>query len=165
MSAAALRITAVVACVVITQIALMPHVRFLGVEPNLFLATVLTVGVLGGSDRGAVAGFLFGLVADALTGSPLGVTSLAYCVSVLIVGAIAHESTDYSWVVAVLTALGSVISVAMFVVVGNTALGLEVTLMRTVTIAVVTALTNLGFALFLVPSLRSAFSPSTPVLR
>ena len=49
-----------------------------GVKLQFVLALVVAAGAGGGADRGAVAGFVLGIMYDALGNTPLGLMALAY---------------------------------------------------------------------------------------
>jgi rod shape-determining protein MreD len=67
----------IVALVVIVQATLVARVRFLGVTPDLLLAVVVAWSLLSGIQSGILWAFFGGLIFDAVTGIPLGTSSLA----------------------------------------------------------------------------------------
>ncbi|MFM8791249.1 MAG: rod shape-determining protein MreD, partial [Solirubrobacterales bacterium] len=61
----------------VLQTYLLSPVELTGTVVWILPASVVVFGLLGGSLTGGVAGFLVGLLSDALTNSPLGSTALA----------------------------------------------------------------------------------------
>lgn len=53
-------------------------VRFSGVSVQLMLCLAVSAGIVGGSENGAMAGFVFGLLFDLVLSSPLGLLALVY---------------------------------------------------------------------------------------
>lgn len=74
------------------QTTLLADVKFFGVTTQLMLCLSIAAGVVGGSESGAVAGFIFGLYFDLVLSSPLGMLSLLYGFAG-IVGGYAHSRT------------------------------------------------------------------------
>jgi rod shape-determining protein MreD len=74
------------------------------VRLQLVLALVVAAGVGGGADRGAVAGFALGLLADASGDTALGVLALAYGVGGMTAGYLHRFTTDPQWWLAMIFA-------------------------------------------------------------
>lgn len=74
------------------QTTLLADVKFFGVAMQLMLCMAVAAGVIGGSESGAVAGFIFGLSFDLVLSSPLGMLSLLYGLAGFIAG-YAHSRT------------------------------------------------------------------------
>jgi rod shape-determining protein MreD len=74
------------------QTTLLADVRFFGVAAQLMLCMSIAAGAIGGSERGAVAGFIFGLLFDLVLSSPLGMLSLLYGLAGFVAG-YAHSRT------------------------------------------------------------------------
>ena len=74
------------------------------VRLQLVLALVVAAGAGGGSDRGAVAGFVLGLMADASGDTPLGVMALAYGMGGMTAGYLHRFTADPQWWLAALFA-------------------------------------------------------------
>ncbi len=74
------------------------------VQIQLVLALVVAAGAGGGMDRGAVAGFVLGMMADASGDTPLGVLALAYGVGGMTAGYLHRFTPDPQWWLAVLFA-------------------------------------------------------------
>jgi rod shape-determining protein MreD len=72
--------------VVITQVALFPQLRVLGVVPDLGLLFAMAIAWYEGSETGAMFGFLVGCAFDLFLTTPLGMSGLAYAVCAWVVG-------------------------------------------------------------------------------
>jgi rod shape-determining protein MreD len=92
------------------------------VRLQLVLALVVAAGVGGGADRGAVAGFALGLLADASGDTALGVLALAYGVGGMTAGYLHRFTTDPQWWLA-----------AIFATIGAAVGELMIPLVKTVT--------------------------------
>ncbi len=74
------------------------------VQIQLVLAVVVAAGAGGGMDRGAVAGFVLGMLSDASGDTPLGVLALAYGMGGMTAGYLHRFTTDPQWWLAALFA-------------------------------------------------------------
>ena len=74
------------------------------VQIQLVLALVAAAGAGGGMDRGAIAGFVLGILSDASGGTPLGVLALAYGMGGMTAGYLHRFTTDPQWWLAALFA-------------------------------------------------------------
>ena len=72
----AARIAALIVVCVLLQLSFFSAVQFLRTNPDILPAVVVSLGLLGGSMTGAVAGFSVGLLVDCLLVQPVGATSL-----------------------------------------------------------------------------------------
>lgn len=72
----AARIAALIVVCVLLQLSFFSAVQFLRTNPDILPAVVVSLGLLGGSMAGAVAGFSVGLLVDCLLVQPVGATSL-----------------------------------------------------------------------------------------
>jgi rod shape-determining protein MreD len=111
-----LRYVPLAAVVVITQVALFPQLRILGVVPDLGLIFALAVAWYEGSETGALFGFFVGCAYDLFLTTPLGMSGLAYAVCAWLLGftqgAIARRSRLLA---AAIGLLGGVVSGSIFV--------------------------------------------------
>ena len=73
------------------------HYHGLPVKGQLLLALVVAAGAGGGADRGAIAGFVLGLMYDLSGTMPMGVTALAYGFAGLIAGYVKTITPDPQW--------------------------------------------------------------------
>ncbi|MEI6401134.1 MAG: hypothetical protein WCP59_03000 [Actinomycetota bacterium] len=81
-----------------------------GVVLPLVLALSASAGAGAGSERGALAGFTFGLMYDLATGSPLGLTGLVFGLSGFIAGyVLTLTPTPQWWLAAIFAAIGTAV--------------------------------------------------------
>lgn len=90
MSAA--RFFAVLAVVVVLQMELFSELRIVGVMPELLLGLTVASAWSAGANRGALAGFVTGLVYDVFLSTPLALTALAYTLVGYAVGVVAESA-------------------------------------------------------------------------
>jgi rod shape-determining protein MreD len=74
------RLALLVVFIVVVQVAVFPHVRLLGVVPDLGLLVALAVGYYEGPEAGAIVGFTTGLGFDLFLETPLGLSALSYAI-------------------------------------------------------------------------------------
>jgi rod shape-determining protein MreD len=74
----AARLGALVVFIVIVQVTVFPHLRLLGVVPDLGLLVALAVGYHEGPEAGAIVGFAAGFGFDLFLETPLGLDALMY---------------------------------------------------------------------------------------
>lgn len=79
------------------QTTLFADVKFSGVAVQLMLALAVSAGVIGGSENGAMAGFIFGLMFDLVLSSPLGLLALLYGLAGWIAGAVHSRTLSNPW--------------------------------------------------------------------
>jgi rod shape-determining protein MreD len=70
------RLVAIAIVAVLLQLSFFSQVTLFGTSPDIMPALVACLGLLGGSQAGAVSGFSIGLLIDGLVGESLGMTSL-----------------------------------------------------------------------------------------
>src|SRR6056297_4226578 len=84
-----------------------------GVIIQIMMATAAAAGVAGGSERGAVVGFTFGIMFDLAEGTPLGSTATAMTIAGVVGGLLALIAADPQWwLSAIFTGLGTAAGVA-----------------------------------------------------
>lgn len=84
-----------------------------GVIIQIMMIMAAAAGVAGGSERGAMVGFVFGVMFDLAEGTPLGSTAIAFTLAGVIGGLLALIAADpHWWLEAIFTALGSAAGVA-----------------------------------------------------
>lgn len=94
------------------------------VKVQFVLALVVAAGAAGGSDRGAVAGFVLGLLVDLSGNTPVGLVALAYGLGGMTAGYIQTLAPDAQWYLQALfaglgAAVGEAAIPAVDVVAGN----------------------------------------------
>jgi rod shape-determining protein MreD len=82
------RLALVVVLVVIVQVTVMPHLRILGVVPDLGLVLAVAVAYRDGAEPGAITGFAAGLGYDLFLATPLGLSALVYALTAYAVGVV-----------------------------------------------------------------------------
>jgi len=80
------RLTAICVLLAIVQVAVFPHLRVLGVVPDLGLVFAALIAYRYGPEAGAVTGFALGLAYDLFLETPLGMSALAYACTAYAVG-------------------------------------------------------------------------------
>jgi cell shape-determining protein MreD len=84
-----------------------------GVILQIMMIMTAAAGVAGGSERGAMVGFVFGVMFDLAEGTPLGSTALAFTLAGVISGLLPLIAADpHWWLESIFTALGSAAGVA-----------------------------------------------------
>jgi rod shape-determining protein MreD len=76
----ATRLGALIFLVVVTQVAVFPHLRLFGVVPDVGLIVALAVGYQEGPEAGAIVGFVAGFGFDLFLETPLGLDALTYAI-------------------------------------------------------------------------------------
>jgi cell shape-determining protein MreD len=85
---------------------------------EVMMATAAAAGVAGGSERGALVGFVFGVMYDLAEGAPLGSAAVAMTVAGIVGGLLALIAADpHWWLGAIFTALGTAAGVVMIPIV------------------------------------------------
>jgi rod shape-determining protein MreD len=89
-----------------------------GVIVQVALAFVAAAGATGGSERGALAGFVVGCMYDLVEGTPLGSTAIAFMIGGVVAGLLALVAADPQWwLKAIFVGLGCAAGEAMIPVV------------------------------------------------
>jgi rod shape-determining protein MreD len=73
---------------VVVQVALMPHLRLLGVVPDLGLVLAIAVAYYDDAETAAIIGFVTGLGFDLFLHTPVGASALAYAVTGYLTGVV-----------------------------------------------------------------------------
>lgn len=93
-------------------------VRIAGVVVQLVLAFAASAGVAGGSERGAVVGFVVGVMYDLVESTPLGSTALAMTVAGAVAGLLALITAEPRWwLAAIFVGIGAAVGELMVPVV------------------------------------------------
>ncbi|MDE0116890.1 MAG: rod shape-determining protein MreD [bacterium] len=90
--------------VLVLHLALFSDLRVLGVAPEVPLAIAITAGLVGGPERGAVAGFAIGLGIDLFLPTLFGLSALIYTVWGYAVGLLQERIFRSAWWINVLVA-------------------------------------------------------------
>lgn len=108
-----LRLASVGLIVVALQRTLFTDLRPAGVSVQIVLALAAAAGAAGGPQKGALAGFVLGLMYDLAAGTPLGSSSITMGLAGYAAGYVTSITIDPQWWLAALfTALGAAIGEA-----------------------------------------------------
>ncbi|MCU1345282.1 MAG: rod shape-determining protein MreD [Acidimicrobiia bacterium] len=105
----------VMSIVLALQLSLMPGLRLAAASGDLMLLFALTVAMVGGPERGALAGFCVGLTFDLFLTTPFGLSALTYCLGAYMIGRIQVGMLRHSALLPVFTvALGTAVTVVLY---------------------------------------------------
>jgi rod shape-determining protein MreD len=105
----------VVGCVVV-QVTVLPHLRLLGVVPDLGLVLAAAVAFHEGPEPAALAGFAAGLGFDLFVETPVGMAALSYALTGYLVGVVqASLLRAPRWISPVLGAAAGLVGGGLFV--------------------------------------------------
>jgi rod shape-determining protein MreD len=103
----------------VLQSSLLEGLRAVGIPTDALLLVAVAAGATAGPDRGAIIGFVAGLLADLFLQTPLGLSALAYCLVGFAVGVLSGNVIRAAWWIMPLTAfVGSVAGVVAFAFIG-----------------------------------------------
>lgn len=104
---------------IVIQVAVFPHLRLLGVVPEVGLLVAVAVAYRLGSATGAVVGFAAGLGYDLFLETPLGLSALAWLLTAWAVGAFhAGLVRPPRFIAPILGGLAGIMSGLLFVAIG-----------------------------------------------
>ncbi|MCY3967766.1 MAG: rod shape-determining protein MreD [bacterium] len=110
----------VVLTVLVLHLALFSDLRVLGIAPEVPLALAITAGLVGGSQRGAVAGFVIGLGIDLYLPTLLGLSAFIYAVWGYSVGLLQERIFRSAWWINTgVTALATVVGLLTYALFGE----------------------------------------------
>jgi rod shape-determining protein MreD len=96
------------------QVALAPYIAIAGIIPNILVLVVITLSFVEGPSRGAIAGFVAGLLLDFLSTGPIGAWALVLSVTGYLAGMLQENLFAEGWLapvtVAVIAALAADLS-------------------------------------------------------
>jgi rod shape-determining protein MreD len=114
-----IRIPPILLLVVILHTAVFPQLRVFDVAADVLLLLAIAAGVAGGPERGAVIGFLAGILADLFLQTPFGLSGLTYCLVGWGVGSFQTRILHATWWIPMLTAAAAAaVGVALFAALG-----------------------------------------------
>jgi rod shape-determining protein MreD len=146
-------------------------IRLGGVHPDIMILLPIVAGIVGGPGRGAVVGFVAGLVSDLFLPTPFGLSALVGCLLGFGVGAatVALDRTA-RWLPPLAALVGSAVYELIYAVLGSV-LGqpqmLHVDLARIVVLVAVTnavlALPAMWLVAWALPQASTEGVPTSPV--
>ncbi len=118
---ARIRIGLLIFIAILVQTTLASDMRVTHVAPDLMVLLAICAGMEGGTEAGAWVGFWSGLTADMfLTGTPVGLSALTYCLIGAATGALrAGFLQERRALVPLVAFLGTAVSVLLFVTIGD----------------------------------------------
>ena len=87
------------------HLSLFAGIRVGDAHPQVMLLIAIAAGLLVGSERGALVGFMAGLLADLFVQTPLGLAALTYALVAFTVGGVQSALIRSAWWIAPATAL------------------------------------------------------------
>jgi rod shape-determining protein MreD len=91
------RLALLLVLLVVLQTSLFPHLRILGVVPDLGLVAAVALAVTYGPEAGATFGFAAGLATDLFLQTPLGLAAFAYGFTAFLFGILQDRLVRPAW--------------------------------------------------------------------
>ena len=114
-----LRLPLLLVIVLVLHQSLFTGVRVADVRPEVMLLVAVTAGIVGGPERGAVIGFLCGLLTDLFVQTPLGLSALSFSLVAFAVGTVQSSVIRSAWWIPPLTAfIASAAGILLYAVLG-----------------------------------------------
>jgi rod shape-determining protein MreD len=101
------RLGAVLLSALVLQASVLSELRVADVSIDLLLALAIAAGLTGGPDRGAVVGFVAGLLTDLLVQTPFGLAALSYAATGYVAGLLNEAVVRSARLLSVLIAIGA----------------------------------------------------------
>ena len=115
----AARVATIALLILIIHVGIAPDLRISGVAAELPIGLAVAAGLTGGVERGAIFGFLFGLVVDMYLFTPLGLSALVFGVVGWIAGHVFMDRIEESPIVsAFAVGVGTAAGLGAFVGIG-----------------------------------------------
>jgi rod shape-determining protein MreD len=148
----AIRYVVIIGTAAFLQYTLFSQFRIAGVSADLFLVVAIAAGIVAGSERGAVIGFICGICLDLLIVTPFGLGAIsglaAGLVAGLLEGATIHSAR---WMTAAIAFISSGVGVLAFAVAGALLGRPDLLSLRLLTVMVVVGASS---ALLVFPAVR-----------
>jgi rod shape-determining protein MreD len=140
----------------------MASLRTAGLPNDIVLLLPITAAIVAGSERGAIVGFVAGMLADLFLETPMGLSALTFSVVGFALGVLQGNVIRASWWIAPLTALvGSAAGMVLFALIGATVGQSHLVGPDLPWIAVSTALVNAPISVLLVRAMAWALATDT----
>jgi rod shape-determining protein MreD len=154
------RLPALAVLVVTVQTVVISQLHLLGASPDLVILCAVGGGLVGGPQRGTVAGFVFGLVYDLALTTPFGLWPLVLCVAGFVVGLTRNEAIrDNRWLQTGIVFLASGATVVTYAGVATVFGSRGVLTLRVIPTALVVGLVNAALTQPAMKVLRFAVLP------
>lgn len=113
------KVAVVLLFAVVANQTLVAALRFGDVGAQLLLLVAVAAAIVGGSDRGAVVGFLCGLLTDLFLQTPLGLSALAFSLVAFGVGTVQSSVIRSAWwIPPVTTFFASAVGILLYALLG-----------------------------------------------
>jgi rod shape-determining protein MreD len=159
----AARVSLVLVVAVMAHTAVAPHLRVGGVAADVLLVVTIAAGIVGGAERGALVGFLAGLLADCFLQTPFGLSALTGTLVGHVVGALsARTGSRGPWLPVLTAAAAGAAGVMLFAVLGAVLGEAQLLGGRLVAVALGVAATSAVLLPLALRPLRWALDPDSP---
>ena len=119
MSVARVRLPLVLITMLILHTSVLEGLRGAGIPADGMVLMAVAAGAVAGPERGALVGFMAGLLADLFLQTPLGLSALAYCLVGFAVGVLSGNVIRAAWWIMPVTAfIGSAAGMVAYAVIG-----------------------------------------------
>jgi rod shape-determining protein MreD len=140
---------------VVFQVCLFARTPTFGISPDVILLTAIGVGLAGGPERGAIAGFAGGLIFDCTVTTPFGMSALVYASVGYIVGGLQHTLLGSTWYTPLVVAgIASAAGTLAYGILGGLAGNLDWLTPHIVVVALGVGLLNTLLAVVVLPITR-----------
>ena len=148
----AIRYIVIIGTAAFLQYTLFSQFRVAGVSADLFLVVAIAAGIVAGSERGAVIGFVCGLCLDLLVVTPFGLGAISGLVAGVVAGLL-EGATIHSarWLTAAIAFIASGVGVLAFAIAGALLGRPDLLSFRVLTVMVVVGASS---ALLVFPAVR-----------
>lgn len=155
------RIGVLLALAVVLHTTVLADLRIAGIRPDGMLLVAVAAGFVTGPERGAVIGFVAGLLADLFLYTPLGLSALTYALIGYGVGRMQGTMLRSAWWIGPLTAfVASAGGIVLFALAGATLGESDLVTDRLPLIALWVAVMHAVLSLGYLPALRWATRPA-----
>lgn len=114
-----LRLSLVLFVGITLHLSLFATARIGEVRPDVLLLIAVAAGIVGGPERGAVIGFVAGIVADLFLHTPLGLSAMAFSLVGFAVGTVQSSVIRSAWWIPPATALmASAAGILLYAILG-----------------------------------------------
>jgi len=139
----------------VLQVCLFARTPVFGVTPEVVLLTTIGIALIGGPERGAIAGFVGGFVFDCTVTTPFGMSALVYASVGYVVGGLQYAVLGSTWYTPLFVAgIASALGTLAYGILGGLAGNFDWLTPRLVLVAFIVGLLNTGLAVVGLPITR-----------